>query len=67
MPFAGTSQPKTIKILFDAAEAREVFVAGDFNQWNPGNTPLHKDAHGVWKTLLRVPPGRHEYRLVADG
>jgi 1,4-alpha-glucan branching enzyme len=63
---AGTSQPNTIKIAFVSAEAREVFVARDNNQWNPGSTPLSKDAQDVWRTQLRVPPGRHEYRLVVD-
>jgi 1,4-alpha-glucan branching enzyme len=58
--------PRTIAISFAAAEAHEVFVAGDFNQWNPKGTPLNKDAQGVWRTQLQVPPGGHEYRLVVD-
>ena len=58
---------KTIDITFNAAEAREVFIAGDFNQWNPRSTPMHKDARGVWKKQLRLSRGGHEYRLVVDG
>ena len=67
MRLARASQPNTFAIAFDAAEACEVFVAGDFNRWNPRSTPLRKDAQGVWRTELGVPPGGHEYRLIVDG
>lgn len=66
LPLARTSQPRTIEILFDAAEAGEVFVAGDFNQSNPKSMPVRKDAQGVWRAHLQVPPGGHEYRLIVD-
>lgn len=56
-----------IEIVFDAGEATEVFIAGDFNQWNPHSTPLHKESNGKWRTLLRLAPGPHEYRFVVDG
>lgn len=57
----------TLHLALVAPEAREVFVAGDFNGWNPRSTPLHKDAQGVWRAHIRVSPGPHEYRLIVDG
>jgi len=48
--------------------AENVHVAGDFNNWQPEQTPMQKvDAGGVWKTKLNLPAGKYHYRLVVDG
>jgi 1,4-alpha-glucan branching enzyme len=50
-----------------APEARAIFLAGTFNDWNTGATPLTKDADGNWAVALELPPGRHEFKFVVDG
>jgi 1,4-alpha-glucan branching enzyme len=47
--------------------AREVLVAGSFNDWQPRATPMGKQRGGKWSTELLLKPGRYEYRLVVDG
>jgi chromosome partitioning protein len=48
--------------------AESVQVAGDFNNWQPEQTPMHKVGEsGVWQTKLELPAGRYRYRLVVDG
>jgi len=48
--------------------AQNVQVAGDFNNWNPEEAPLHKVGDsGVWQTQMKLPAGRYRYRLVVDG
>jgi len=48
--------------------ARQIAVAGDFNDWRPEQTPMSRDEQtGVWKTIIPVVPGRYRYRLVVDG
>ncbi|MEM8737879.1 MAG: hypothetical protein AAGG38_05290, partial [Planctomycetota bacterium] len=43
-------------------------IAGDFNNWNPAQTPMIRDEHlGVWRVCINVPPGRYRYRLVKNG
>lgn len=43
-------------------------IAGDFNDWQPERTPMHRDeANGVWVARVPVYYGRFRYRLVADG
>ena len=48
--------------------AKNVQVAGDFNNWQPQETPMQKVGDsGVWQTQLKLPVGRYRYRLVVDG
>jgi 1,4-alpha-glucan branching enzyme len=44
-----------------------VSVAGDFNGWNPSQTPLEPSAGGAWTVTLPLEPGRYEYMFVVDG
>ena len=48
-------------------QAREVFIAGSFNDWHPSATPMIRLNEGKWAKELALSPGRHEYRLVVDG
>jgi chromosome partitioning protein len=48
--------------------ARQVLVAGDFNNWSPMVTPMHRNGRpGEWSMKLPLMPGRYRYRLVVDG
>ncbi len=48
--------------------ARNVQIAGDFNNWQPQETPMQKVGDsGVWQTELKLHAGRYRYRLVVDG
>ena len=66
-PLLTNGQPTKVIIAYTAIDAEEVFIAGDFNRWDPRSTPLRKDAQGVWRTTLQLAPGPHEYRLIVDG
>jgi 1,4-alpha-glucan branching enzyme len=50
-----------------APEAQSVHLAGDFTAWDAGRIELKKQKDGVWKKLVDLPPGRHEYRYLVDG
>jgi len=48
--------------------ADSVQIAGDFNNWQPAETPMQKvGKSGVWQTELSLPAGKYRYRLVVDG
>ncbi|HET6879891.1 MAG TPA: redoxin domain-containing protein [Pirellulales bacterium] len=49
-------------------EAREVYLAGEFNEWKPtGHKMDGPDAEGNYTTMLTLKPGKHEYKYVVDG
>lgn len=61
-----TRADKNVEITFYAPEATQVYVAGEFNQWDTRALPMKKDKDGVWKAMIKLVPGRHEYKLFAD-
>lgn len=47
---------------------KEVYVAGDFNGWNPKASKMDgPDANGVFSVTLPLSGGRYGYKFVADG
>lgn len=57
---------KTMEFSFQAPEAKEVFVAGEFNQWDAQSMPMKKGKNGNWKIKTSLPPGRYEYKFFVD-
>ena len=57
---------KRVEFSFYAPETKEVFLAGEFNAWDTQSLPMKKDKKGVWKTKVKLPSGRYEYKLFAD-
>lgn len=60
------SRERRVHLSFDLPEAREVYVAGDFNSWDTQSLPMKKTKEGVWEVNLKLPSGRYEYKLFAD-
>jgi 1,4-alpha-glucan branching enzyme len=58
--------PRVVVELINPA-AKQVFVAGSFNDWQPEQTPLVAAGNGRWTRDLKVAPGRYEYLFVVDG
>ena len=48
-------------------EASSVQIAGDFNNWQPQQSPMRKISNGGWKVKLPLLAGKYCYRLVVDG
>jgi chromosome partitioning protein len=57
-----------VLFLQAAGLGQNLAIAGEFNGWNPKAAPmrLNRDA-GVFECVVKLPPGRHAYRLVVDG
>jgi len=47
--------------------AKNVYIVGDFNNWNPFSTPMRKNKAGIWEIELDLLPGTYSYRFVVDG
>jgi len=57
-----------VKFVSLYPRAHDVQIAGDFNDWQPQNTPMERVADsGVWQANMHLSSGRYRYRLVVDG
>jgi len=62
-----TTDKCACRFEFKRSEAKTVCVAGSFNEWQPGTTPMVALGDGRWVKELKLSPGRYEYRFVVDG
>jgi 1,4-alpha-glucan branching enzyme len=58
---------REVEFRFQFPGAREVCLAGDFNNWNPRALQLKQGRDGSWKARVKLAPGRYEYKVVKDG
>lgn len=50
-----------------APAATEVFLVGDFNNWDPSAARMRRFKDGTCKKTVPLKPGRYEYRFFVDG
>lgn len=48
------------------ANARSVFLAGEFNNWSPNTYNMKKEGND-WVLKVHLSPGKHLYKFVVDG
>jgi len=54
------------KFSLEVADAREVYIVGDFNDWNTGAHPMKNDGNGTWEKQILLPEGQFEYKFRVD-
>lgn len=62
-----TTQGNTVEFRFFRTDAKEVFLVGDFVDWQPHHCPMQDTGRGEWIARLRLPPGEYKFRYLADG
>lgn len=56
-----------IEFKFFRPQAREVFLAGEFNHWRQRELPMNRTSGGYWRARLSLPPGEFRFLYCADG
>ena len=56
---------KPVSFYCAAPSAKQVELAGDFNQWHP--FPMERSVDGWWFTQVQLCHGHHQYRFLVDG
>ena len=62
--------PNLSKVSFSvhAEVGSKVFLAGDFNNWDPVDKKMaDKKGDGVFTATMALAPGDHQYKFVIDG
>jgi hypothetical protein len=62
------SKGKKVGFQVNVEPGSEVFIAGTFNNWDPRKHRMNDDSgSGHCKATIVLPPGRHEYKYIANG
>lgn len=59
----------TVEFKLFAPDAKEIFLSGDFNNWESDSEDyrMSKDDDNIWRKKVKLQAGRHEYQFVVDG
>lgn len=56
-----------VVFFLQAPQAKEVYLAADFNDWRLDTASRMEQKNGQWTKRLKLLPGRYHYRFVIDG
>jgi 1,4-alpha-glucan branching enzyme len=65
--YSAKKMTKPVNFVCVAPGAKEVFLAGDFNQWRPAAAPMQRQPDGAWLLQVSLHHGHHRYYFVVDG
>ena len=57
---------KSVTFTVHAEKGKAVYVAGEFNKWNPTAKKM-AFKNGVYSAKLKLAPGTYQYKFVIDG
>jgi 1,4-alpha-glucan branching enzyme len=61
------SHRRKVNFSLKAPHAKEVFLVGDFNNWDTKSNSMKPDKDGLWRISLILSPGRYEFKFFIDG
>ncbi len=56
-----------VDFFCQAPQAQQVSLVGDFNAWDPRETPMTRQPDGRWMASLELRHGYHQYLFLVDG
>ncbi|QEN09396.1 hypothetical protein EXM22_15940 [Oceanispirochaeta crateris] len=57
----------TVEFYIQTSPGKRVYLAGDFNRWDPYMTALREKEPGLYSAVLSIKPGRYAYYFLIDG
>lgn len=59
---------KSVTFTFHAEKGKDVYVAGEFNNWDPTAKKMaYKAKDGLYAATVKLAPGEYQYKFVIDG
>ncbi len=65
--YSAKKMAKPVNFVCVAPDAKEVHLAGDFNDWDLKAHPMRRQPDGAWLLQVQLNHGHHHYRFVVDG
>ena len=59
---------KAVTFTVHADKGKAVYVAGEFNKWDPSAKKMaYKAKDGIYSATVKLAPGTYQYKFVIDG
>ena len=59
---------KSVTFTVHAEKGKDVYVAGEFNKWDPTAKKMaYKAKDGIYAATVKLVPGEYQYKFVVDG
>ena len=59
---------KAVTFTVHAEKGKAVYVAGEFNKWDPTAKKMaYKAKNGIYAATVKLVPGEYQYKFVIDG
>jgi 1,4-alpha-glucan branching enzyme len=65
--YSARNMHKPVNFFCTAPNARQVFLIGDFNDWDPNSHPMKRQPDGAWVLQVPLTHGHHHYQFLVDG
>jgi 1,4-alpha-glucan branching enzyme len=65
--YSARNNVKSINFFFIAPDAGDVYLIGDFNDWDPASHRMKRQADGTWLLQVSLHHGYHHYVFLVDG
>lgn len=65
--YSAKNMSKPITFVCLASSAKEVYLTGEFNGWDPRTHPMKRQPDGAWLLQVALNHGHHQYRFLVDG
>ena len=67
-PAAKKAVAKNVTFTVHADKGKAVYVAGEFNKWNPTAKKMaYKAKNGIYTATVKLAAGTYQYKFVIDG
>ena len=67
-PVAKKAAAKNVTFTVHADKGKAVYVAGEFNKWNPTAKKMaYKAKAGIYTATVKLAAGTYQYKFVIDG
>ncbi len=65
--YSARNMAKPVPFSLLAPKAHEVFLLGDFNDWDEKAHPMRRQPDGAWRLEVPLNHGHHHYCFLVDG
>ena len=65
--YSAKKMVKPVNFICLAPNASQVYLIGDFNDWEPGSHPMKRQPDGAWFIQVPLNHGHHHYQFLVDG